>query len=61
MQELDALHIPYRFDLQPGYRGDPVRGVYNHAWLIGDEKAISTAVQAKLDSMLEIAPVQRTQ
>ena len=46
--------------MQPGYRKDPVRGVYNHGWLIGDEQAISAAVQARLDSMLEIAPVRRT-
>ena len=50
----------YLLDLQPGYRRDPVRGVYNHGWLIGDEGAISTRVQARIDSALEIAPVQHT-
>ena len=34
----------------------PVRGVYNHGWLIGDEPAISLTTQAELDSLLEISP-----
>ena len=35
----------------------PVRGVYNHGWLIGGEEAITArSVQAELDAMLEIAP-----
>lgn len=50
----------YLLDIQPGYRSDPVRGVYNHAWLIGDESAISTDEQAQIDSLLEIAPVDRS-
>jgi hypothetical protein len=33
-----------------------VRGVYNHGWLIGDDKAISGVTQAQLSSMLEITP-----
>jgi ell wall binding domain 2 (CWB2) len=49
----------YLLDIQPGYRFDPVRGVYNHAWLMGDESAISLATQAKIDSLLEIVPVRR--
>ena len=52
--------IGYLLNLQPGYRKDPVRGVYNHGWLIGDERAISAAAQARLDSILEIAPVDRS-
>ncbi len=47
----------YLLDIQPGYDKDPVRGVYNHAWLIGDEKAISVDVQARIDSLTEIQPV----
>jgi hypothetical protein len=47
----------YLLDIQPGYDKDPVRGVYNHAWLIGDEDAISVDVQARIDSLLEIQPV----
>jgi predicted small lipoprotein YifL len=48
----------YLLDIQPGYDKDPVRGVYNHAWLLGDEDAISVAVQARIDSLLEIQPVR---
>ena len=48
----------FLLDIQPGYQTDPVRGVYNHAWLIGDESAISAAVQAKIDELTEIVRVQ---
>jgi hypothetical protein len=48
----------YLLDVQPGYAKDPVRGVYNHGWLIGDSGAISAIVQAQIDSLLEIAPVK---
>jgi hypothetical protein len=47
----------FLLDIQPGYRSDPVRGVYNRAWLIGDDTAISVATQARIDQLLEIAPV----
>jgi hypothetical protein len=49
----------YLLDLQPGYRFDPVRGVYNHAWLMGDESAISVEVQAQIDSLAEITQVKQ--
>jgi hypothetical protein len=49
----------YLLDIQPGYRKDPVRGVYNHGWVIGDERAVSAATQARLDALLEIVPVER--
>jgi hypothetical protein len=48
----------YLLDIQPGYQTDPSRGVYNHAWLIGDESAISVAVQAEIDDLTEIVRVQ---
>ena len=48
----------YLLDIQPGYRFDPVRGVYNHAWLMGDESAISVDVQARIDELLEIVRVR---
>jgi hypothetical protein len=47
----------YLLDIQPGYDADPVRGVYNHGWVIGDESALSVDVQARLDTLLEIQPV----
>jgi len=46
---MPALLERYLLDIQPGYARDPVRGVYNHGWLIGDEAAISQAVQARID------------
>jgi hypothetical protein len=49
----------FLLDIQPGYDKDPVRGVYNHGWLIGDESAVTVDVQARLDALLEIAPVDR--
>jgi len=47
----------YLLDIQPGYDRDPVRGVYNHGWLMGDEAAISLDVQSRIDTLLEIHPV----
>ena len=54
---LPAQLQDYLLDIQPGYDEDPVRGVYNHAWIIGDENAVSVDVQARIDSLLEIQPV----
>jgi hypothetical protein len=48
----------YLLDIQPGFQEDPVRGVYNHGWVVGDDEAISVPVQARLDALLEIVPVQ---
>jgi hypothetical protein len=50
----------YLLDIQPGYDKDPVRGVYNHGWLMGDESAISADVQSRIDALLEIQPVDTT-
>jgi hypothetical protein len=58
----NALPAPlqdYLLDIQPGYDEDPVRGVYNHGWMIGDEGAVSVDVQARIDSLLEIQAVDR--
>jgi len=58
----NALPAPlqeYLLDIQPGYDADPVRGVYNHGWLIGDENAVSIDVQARIDALLEIQAVDR--
>jgi hypothetical protein len=59
----DATHLPpalqqYLLDIQPGYQEDPVRGVYNHGWVVGTRDTISTAAQARLDALLEIVPVR---
>jgi hypothetical protein len=46
----------YVSDLQPGSPpAGPVRGVYNHGWLLGDEHVIPLTTQAQLDGMLEIS------
>jgi putative cell wall-binding protein len=60
----DATTMPpalqgYLLDIQPGYEKDPVRGVYNHGWIMGDETAISADVQARIDTLLEIQPVNK--
>ena len=54
---LDAPVDAYLLDIQPGYRKDPVRGVYNHGWIVGDDKAISVGVQSRIDLLLEIRHV----
>ncbi|MCW2990816.1 MAG: hypothetical protein JWM73_1410 [Solirubrobacterales bacterium] len=50
----------YLLDIQPGYSKDPTRGVYNHGWIIGDDHAVSVAAQARIDSVLEIAPAKNS-
>jgi hypothetical protein len=59
----DATRLPqplqqYLLDIQPGFQEDPVRGVYNHGWVVGTRDAISVAAQARLDALLEIVPVR---
>ncbi len=52
----------YLSNIEPGYTTaiPPVREVYNHGWLIGDEQAISALAQAEIDTVLEIAPRQQS-
>ena len=47
----------YLLDVKPGYSTDPVRGVYNHGWIVGDAQAVDVGAQATIDGLLEIAPV----
>jgi putative cell wall-binding protein len=47
----------YLRDIQPGYSSDPVRGVYNRAWIIGDDDAVSLRAQTAIDGLLEIQRV----
>ena len=58
---LDGAVAQYLLDIQPGYTRDPVRGVYNHGWIVGDDRAISVATQARIDSLLEIKKAQAGQ
>ncbi len=55
--ELTKPLADYLLDLQPGYSEDPARGVYSHGWIVGDERAVSEAAQARIDTLLEIAPI----
>jgi hypothetical protein len=62
LEDPEVLPAPlqgYLLDVQPGYEADPVRAVYNHAWLMGDEQAISIDVQAQIDALLEVQPVDQ--
>jgi ell wall binding domain 2 (CWB2) len=56
-QRVDAELEEYLLDIRPGYRSDPVRGVYNHGWIVGDDRALGLAAQARIDELLEITPV----
>jgi hypothetical protein len=48
----------YLSDIKPAYSPQvpPVRSVYNHGWLIGDEQAITAVTQAEIDTLLETSP-----
>jgi len=48
----------YFLSVQPGYEEDPSQAVYNRAWVLGDDKAISVKEQAQLDQLTELIPVQ---
>lgn len=58
--KLPAALSTFLGDIQPAYASAPefrpVRGVYNHGWLLGDERAISAVTQSELDALLEISP-----
>jgi Cell wall binding domain 2 (CWB2) len=59
----DADELPpkleeYFLSVQPGYEDDPSQAVYNRAWILGDDKAISVDQQAQLDRLTELIPVQ---
>jgi ell wall binding domain 2 (CWB2) len=48
----------YLLSVQPGYEGDPRDAVYNRAWILGDDTAISVRQQAQIDTITELIPVQ---
>jgi hypothetical protein len=59
----DAVKLPpkleeYLLSVQPGYEDNPGQAVYNRAWIIGDDKAISVPQQALIDQLTELVPVQ---
>jgi hypothetical protein len=48
----------YLLSVQPGYEDDPGQAVYNRAWILGDDDAISVRQQAQIDRITELIPVQ---
>ena len=59
----DAAKLPakleeYLLSVQPGYEDNPGQAVYNRAWILGDDKAVSVDQQAQLDQLTELIPVQ---
>ena len=59
----DALPKPlenYLLDVQPGFEnGDPSQGLFNRVWILGNEDAVSTTVQARVDELVQLIPVDR--
>jgi hypothetical protein len=55
---LSPALVSYLNDIKPAYSPQvpPVRGVYNHGWLLGDESAIPAVTQAEIDALLETSP-----
>jgi hypothetical protein len=52
----------YLTDLQPGTPpAGPVHGVYNHGWVMGDERAITATTQARIDATLQISPKEASE
>ncbi len=54
---LPAALAQYLLDIKPGYSSDPVRGVYNHGWIVGAPDTVAPRAQATIDGLLEIARV----
>jgi hypothetical protein len=54
---IDKALENFLLDIQPGYIDDPTNGVYNRAWLLGDESVIAPGLQAKIDALCEILPI----
>ncbi len=51
----------YFLDVQPGFEsGDPSQGFYNRVWIMGNRDAVSTSVQARIDQLTELIPVDQT-
>lgn len=48
----------YLLDIQPGFEDDPRDAVYNHAWLLGDDRTISVRTQARVNEIAALVPVR---
>jgi putative cell wall-binding protein len=50
----------YFLDVQPGFENDdPSQGLYNRVWILGNEDAVATSVQARIDELVQLVPVDR--
>jgi hypothetical protein len=60
-ESADVVPAPLRgflLDIKPGYQSDPTRAFYNHAWLIGNNGALSVSFQAQIDEVLELVRIR---
>jgi ell wall binding domain 2 (CWB2) len=57
-EQLPEALETYLLSVQPGFEGDPRDAVYNRAWILGDDTAISVRQQAQVDTVTELIPVQ---
>ena len=55
--KLPAALRGYFLDVQPGYEDNPNAGVYNRVWILGDQDAVALNVQAEIDQLTELIPV----
>jgi hypothetical protein len=58
-----ALELPralrsYLLDVQPGFEGNPNRGVHNRVWILGDQDVVSLTLQGTVDELTELIPVR---
>jgi hypothetical protein len=58
-RELPRALESYFQSIQPGFEDDPGQAVYNRVWILGDDKQLSVAAQARLDQITKLVPVQR--
>lgn len=56
--ELPGPLRSYFLDIQPGFEENPNTGVFNRVWILGDQSTISLSVQAAIDELTELIPVQ---
>ncbi|MGE7057112.1 cell wall-binding repeat-containing protein, partial [Paenibacillus glucanolyticus] len=47
--------VKYVESIQQAYDNSPMEAPYNHAWIIGDEKTLTTKLQSEIDEILENA------
>ena len=55
-RSLDPSVTGYLGGIRPPTNGDPAHAPYNHAWIVGNEAAVSPALQARIDRLLQSTP-----